>query len=175
MRALRNGEAPMSKTANQWTKLSPEHRLAVNLARGIIVDPCDEHLLRAFTWRVMYQGYACRGASGKGVVYLHRVIMDTPRGLVCDHINGVTLDNRRVNLRNVTRSMNGANRVKLPANNTSGKLGVSWNKLRSCWEAYVKVGGVKRNLGLFRNLEEAARAASKCRSENLLGYIERSL
>lgn len=43
-------------------------------------------------------------------IYLHRLIMNCPEGMVVDHINGDTLDNRKVNLRVCTRSENLLNR-----------------------------------------------------------------
>jgi len=42
-------------------------------------------------------------------IYLHRYIMDTPEGIVVDHINRRPLDNRKINLRNVTTQENSKN------------------------------------------------------------------
>ena len=42
---------------------------------------------------------------------MHRLIMNNPIGLVVDHINNQTLDNRRENLRIVSQSENMANRI----------------------------------------------------------------
>jgi hypothetical protein len=49
--------------------------------------------------------------------WLHKLIMPTcPKGYVVDHINRDTLDNRRCNLRYVTRSLNSFNRDTLRFN-----------------------------------------------------------
>ena len=67
-----------------------------------------------------------------------------------DHINGIRDDNRLCNLRLVTQRENDQNRRKA--------RGYSWNKGCSKWEAYIRVDGVLRYLGLFTT-EAAARAA----------------
>ena len=73
-----------------------------------------------------------------------------PDGLQVDHINGIRDDNRLCNLRLVTQRENDQNRRKA--------RGYSWNKGCSKWEAYIRVDGVLRYLGLFTT-EAAARAA----------------
>ncbi len=44
-------------------------------------------------------------------ILMHRIIMKTPPHLEVDHINHNTLDNRKANLRNVTKRQNAQNRV----------------------------------------------------------------
>lgn len=65
-----------------------------------------------------------------------------------DHINGDKLDNRTINLRSVTRKENGRN-VRIPTHNTSGIMGVRWNKLEQKWKAYIKVNGINKGVGTF--------------------------
>ncbi|SUX87552.1 Uncharacterised protein [Citrobacter koseri] len=64
-----------------------------------------------------------------------------PHGKQIDHINGIRDDNRLCNLRLVTQRENDQNRRKA--------RGYSWNKGCSKWEAYIRVDGVLRHLGLF--------------------------
>jgi len=73
-----------------------------------------------------------------------------------DHKNGNGLDNRRENLRSVSRAENQQNRRGLNANNTSGFIGVSPEGNR--WRATIRVSGHQRHLGYFDTAEEAAQA-----------------
>lgn len=74
-----------------------------------------------------------------------------------DHINRVRSDNRWCNLREATASENSAN-GSLRGNNTSGLMGVVWDKARSKWRAQIRINGRKTNLGRFHSAEEAAAA-----------------
>lgn len=72
-----------------------------------------------------------------------------------DHINRVGTDNRLVNLRAATRSQNQQNRG-IPENNSSGCVGVAWNKRRGKWMAYINSGPKRQYLGAhFSDLESA--------------------
>lgn len=74
-----------------------------------------------------------------------------------DHIHGVKDDNRISELRAVTHVQNGRNK-KRPSTNTSGVVGVRWNKRRQKWHARITVGGNQNHLGLFTDFDEAVAA-----------------
>ena len=65
-----------------------------------------------------------------------------------DHINHVRHDNRIENLREATNVINHRNRPK-QNNNTSGVVGVSYDKEREKWAAFINVNNKKINLGRF--------------------------
>lgn len=87
-------------------------------------------------------------------LYLHRVIMNAPKGMDVDHINGDKLDNRRENLRICTRSDN-INNKPSSRPNTSGHRGVFKEKKSSRWLAYITVRGRLVRLGTWDTFEEA--------------------
>lgn len=74
-----------------------------------------------------------------------------------DHINGITTDNRIENLRDVSNEENGRNRTK-PSTNTSGHIGVSYEKTYNKWKAQIRIGPKSINLGRFVCLEDAIKA-----------------
>lgn len=87
------------------------------------VSVCDlPRILAAGRWHFNKRkrplpGYISRSfrdpETGKpGAEWLHRFILQPPHGMVCDHINGDGLDNRRENLRIVTPAENLKNTYK---------------------------------------------------------------
>lgn len=86
-----------------------------------------------------------------------------------DHINGDGLDNRIINLRDVSHRENGMNQKK-PKNNKSGICGVNWCKQTSKWRAEIMIKGKKKCLGRYEKIEEAADARSL--AENKYGFHE---
>src|SRR4051794_35927015 len=100
------------------------------------VDDKDYPHLKRLRWYNDGKGYAVsRSYSESGKleqVKMHRLIAKCPNNLVVDHINRDPSDNRRENLRCVTRRQNTLNR-RLNSNNKSGYKGVSWNKGYSRW------------------------------------------
>ena len=83
---------------------------------------------------------------------LHRYIMNCPKGVCVDHINGNTLDNRLENLRLCNHQQNMYNR-KTPKTNTSGHVGVSLNRVGN-WRARIKVEG-REMCKTFKNIGDA--------------------
>src|ERR1035437_8429020 len=60
--------------------------------------------------------YAMRAVRKPGGGYshqcMHRILMDAPKGIEVDHINGNGIDNRRANLRTATHLQNSSNKHK---------------------------------------------------------------
>lgn len=73
-----------------------------------------------------------------------------------DHKNRIRSDNRWSNLREATTTQNSAN-VAAKTTNTTGFVGVVWDKSRNKWRAQIRIGGKKTNLGRFDKVEDAIR------------------
>lgn len=106
--------------------------------------------------------------KGKAKVYsAHRIIWamhnyPIPDGLLVDHKNGNTLDNRISNLRLATDSENACNSW-LSSANTSGVKGVSFYKRLGLWVAQVCKEKTNHRIGLYKELEEAQAAVEEAR------------
>ena len=74
-----------------------------------------------------------------------------------DHINGIRDDNRIANLRAVSSKDNNRNR-KRGVHNTSGAMGVHWDKGRKKWLSFITEDNRFKNLGRFDTIEEATKA-----------------
>src|ERR1035437_7781435 len=70
--------------------------------------------------------YVHHSAPNRTSVYLHRFLLNAPKGIDVDHVNRDGLDNRRANLRLCTRPQNLAN--MRPGGGTSRFKGVNWGK-----------------------------------------------
>lgn len=82
-----------------------------------------------------------------------------PTGIV-DHINGDPSDNRICNLRDATRSQNGANFQRTKRGH-SRFIGVTYCKNSGVWKATAQKNGVRYNLGSFQSEKDAALAYDK--------------
>ena len=89
-----------------------------------------------------------------------------PRGEV-DHINGVRLDNRWVNLRDCDSAAQSRNQG-VRSDSTSGVRGVTYSKHAHKWVARISQGGVRMSLGYFKSFDEAV--AVRRAAEPRLGY-----
>jgi hypothetical protein len=86
-----------------------------------------------------------------------------------DHIDGDKTNNRFANLRVVDNTENQRN-AKRPSNNTSGHIGVTWDKANSKWAAQIMVDGKTIRLGRFASKAEAI--AARKAAEVLHGFHE---
>ena len=71
-----------------------------------------------------------------------------------DHDNHITADNRWINLYPSDYKRNGRNH-KRTKRNTSGFVGVSWDKLNNKWLVRVRINGKDTNLGRYADFDEA--------------------
>lgn len=98
--------------------------------------------------------------------FLHRFILEAPKGMFVDHRDGNPLNNTRENIRIVTPAQNNQN-FKTTGNKTSGIRGVHWDTEKKKWRARVHVNGKTHSLGYFIRLEDAEKVAIEARKELL--------
>lgn len=105
----------------------------------VFFDYNDYDKIRQYHWRITKKKnkyYVCTGQcrNGNKILYLANIIMDFIPNKIeeIDHINGNSLDNRKQNLRKITRIDNIHNSQKR-IDNTSGIRGVSQRKR---WAVY---------------------------------------
>jgi hypothetical protein len=129
----------------------------------VLIDKDDYEYLNSFKWGIINNGshkYAARGTRKKGQPYrkilMHREILNCPKNKMIDHINGNTLDNRKENLRIVTRAKNLQNSKKRSDSNFNYK-GIG--KRNGKYFARIQIAVDKRLfLGYYNTDIEAARA-----------------
>jgi hypothetical protein len=123
-----------------------------------IVDAADYAWLSRWKWHAEESGpgrfYASRATPGLGRIGMHRVIMNPPKGMLVDHIDGNGLNNRRCNLRICTPQENAYN--TRPACNKPRFKGVT--PCGHLWWASVWHDGQEHELGLFDDEIQAALA-----------------
>jgi len=119
----------------------------------ILIDNEDLIKVKEYTWWIK-NGYVyttTKGGKNRTSIYLHRLVMSDPKGQEIDHINRDKLDNRKENLRFVSKSQNGMNK--------NGIRGVT--KFRNKWRARIKINRKETYLGVFDTYEEALQVRRK--------------
>jgi hypothetical protein len=137
----------------------------IELTQGHItqIDDCMYEYLSQWKW-TFDNGYAIRSSvkDGKPIkIHMHRVIINCSEGMVCDHIDGNKLNNKRENLREVSQQQNLLNRSKRNTECSSRYKGVSWNKQRQKYSAYIYINGSRKFLGYFSDENLAAEEYNK--------------
>jgi hypothetical protein len=152
-----------------------------------IIDLADFPLVNRFrgTWVPQRNKDRIYAVGGNPRYHLSRVIYfgdyekslgagNTTR-MVVDHQNNDSLDNRRENLRHVSRHINGVNQ-KFQSRNKSGYRGVSWRKDHLRWQSVARVNGKNISLGEYKDITLAAEAVKKFwESRGLLAEYQTSV
>lgn len=142
-----------------------------NTDKVALVDDEDYERLNERTWRLTNKGYAAAfttlvndGKRKQFCLLIHRVILGQRPGdgVELDHINGLRLDNRKENLRRVTRRGNLRNRRGLGGGFYGPRLpfGVAFVKsaTRNPFHARIQVGKRTVHIGCFSTPHEASAA-----------------
>ena len=109
----------------------------------------DYDLIKDYCWHINDKGYVVSNGENQKIIKFHKLLY--PNSEMVDHIRHKTFDNRRNELRVVTRSQNNMN-ASIRNDNTSGYKGVAWDKSKNKWVAYINVNK-QRYKKEFINLE----------------------
>lgn len=123
------------------------------------VDLADYDKVASWRWYVNHHGYAYGQQQTPERVrlqmFLHHLVMPTPEGQVCDHINGDRLDARSANLRASCYTTNNRNRI--PRGRQSKFKGLTLDKRSGRWQVRIWWQGRHWNFGSYENEADAAR------------------
>jgi hypothetical protein len=140
----------------------------IPLSRGLYakVNSADFKWLSKWSWyaQTAKNGkgfYAARREGSRGrLIWMHRLINQTPDGMLTDHKNCDGLDNRRRNLRNASALQNQMN--KQPQSGGKSILKGAWfdpsSSNKKKWRSSIRVNGKPVYLGRFTTDIEAAKA-----------------
>jgi hypothetical protein len=101
-----------------------------------------------------------RGCYKGEYLYMHHIAHGKQKGMVIDHINKNSLDNRENNLRLVSYAVNAVNRINMHRPNSKSKERfIHWNEKRSKYQVCVystdENKRKRKYLGYFTSLDEA--------------------
>lgn len=159
--------------------------LGPNAKQGYAIICADDvSKVEMNSWRLDSHGYAIKSVKVDGKtknISLHHVVYKKPdKGMVIDHINGNKLDNRRENLREVSWSVNSANRI-LKASDKENRpypgvrrvINRKTGKIYDTWEVAIKFKSKWVYTGYFDNLEDAIAKRRELEEEFYGTKIER--
>lgn len=142
-------------------------KLKLNNGEFALIDKEDFERVSKFNWGISKRknyNYVVRWdfINGKRkAVYLHRFIMNCPKGMVVDHIFGDTFDNRKSKMRICTHQQNGFNQKTQTRKKSSIYKGVHWNERGQIWISSTKLNKKYVYIGSFKKEKDAARAYNK--------------
>jgi len=165
---IRPGDSVLHATA-EWSWKISLCRHDDTVRAFALVDKEDFSYVGFRRWHLS-AGYAARWL-GDNLIFLHRELMNAPNDREVDHKNGDILDNRRSNLRLVTRGQQAQNQ-RNRSGSTSRYRGVSWDAERGLWRANAMIRGRGYALGRFASEDEAGRVAADFRRRYMPFSVE---
>jgi hypothetical protein len=137
--------------------------LSIPLTRNYttLIDSNHFNLINGYIWYantcsgLMYASTNIRKSDGtRTILRLHTLLWESlrgpiPNGLMIDHINGNTLDNRLSNLRLATPRLNALNRKDRRNGSTQSKLAGTYLTTSGKYSARIKVHGKLICLGSY--------------------------
>lgn len=159
--------------------------LGENAKQGYaLISADDVYKVETNSWRLDSHGYAIKSVRKNGKtknIFLHHVVYKKPdKGMVIDHINRNKLDNRRENLREVSYSLNSANRsrrksvkenrpypgVRRVRNRRTGEM-------YNTWEVTIKLKEKFEYTGYFNNVDDAIKKRKELEKQLYGSVIDR--
>jgi hypothetical protein len=126
-----------------------------------IIDIDDVILCSKYKWYNKAENgreYALSQEKGK-IIRIHRLILNFyDMSYDIDHMDGDGLNNKKSNLRIITHQQNAMNQRKLPSNNSTGYIGVTFVKNTNKFQAQIYLNDKQIYLGSFSNIEDAIEA-----------------
>lgn len=116
----------------------------------------DFDKIKKYTWNLNSDGYVISQPFGK-TLRMHMLVMNSDGAYDVDHLNHITYDNRKKNLRLIKHYQN-ITYSKTYSNNTSGRKGVYWDKSRNKWMSCITYNKKTKHLGRFDLYEDAVKA-----------------
>lgn len=102
------------KTNGNEIKIYKKYAIVKIVSKGIVykvnIDKEDVCKIKPFKWYIS-RGYARAFIGGKNRIYMHKLLKQVSPNFFNDHINRNRLDNRKCNLREVSRLENNRNRT----------------------------------------------------------------
>lgn len=149
--------------------------MELELANGgtTLIDAEDYDLVRERKWYGSPTSPYVRSQQQRKTIYLHRLILDAPAGVEVDHKNGNPLDNRKCNLRLVTRSQNEqAKRARTDTITGARNVYYCPSMKNKPFRVLLMLNQQNIHLGYFGTLAEAALVAEQGRQKYFTHRIE---
>lgn len=132
----------------------PLHDKTGSIINTVLISPEDEELIKKYKWHNSH-GYAAGWVEGKKTRMHHLILGKPTKGMVVDHINRNSLDNRRENLRFATKEQNSQNAEK---RKNKQYFGICFSKREQKWKSFCQ----RYSLGNYKNPLDAALVYDKC-------------